>query len=143
MIHSKVGIALSVVKFVLNPKYIRIFILSTLDISSYNHEHGYSLYFQHSPHFLTWMHEITWWRCKRKYIYYWSAMPHVSVFFYILDKFVDDWVIFFLILIQKLKLIIFCWVRCRDYDKESERKATVEQYYRTNHINRTYEFVSI
>ncbi|OVA14464.1 Inositol oxygenase [Macleaya cordata] len=28
----------------------------------------------------------------------------------------------------------------RDYEKESERKASVEQFYRTNHINQTYEF---
>ncbi|MQL84502.1 hypothetical protein Taro_017003 [Colocasia esculenta] len=28
----------------------------------------------------------------------------------------------------------------RDYDKESERKASVEEFYRINHINQTYEF---
>ncbi|KAI3956840.1 hypothetical protein MKX01_000874 [Papaver californicum] len=28
----------------------------------------------------------------------------------------------------------------RDYDKESERKASVEEFYKTNHINQTYEF---
>ncbi|CAI9093606.1 OLC1v1029152C2 [Oldenlandia corymbosa var. corymbosa] len=28
----------------------------------------------------------------------------------------------------------------RDYEKESERSAGVEQFYRTNHINQTYEF---
>ncbi|KAG1367846.1 Inositol oxygenase 4 [Cocos nucifera] len=27
----------------------------------------------------------------------------------------------------------------RDYEKESERKATVEDFYRTNHVNQTYE----
>nr|XP_010924477.1 probable inositol oxygenase [Elaeis guineensis] len=27
----------------------------------------------------------------------------------------------------------------RDYEKEGERKATVEDFYRTNHINQTYE----
>ncbi|KAL3500642.1 hypothetical protein ACH5RR_039735 [Cinchona calisaya] len=29
----------------------------------------------------------------------------------------------------------------RDYDKESERSAGVEEFYRINHINQTYEFV--
>ncbi|KAF7023723.1 hypothetical protein CFC21_036183 [Triticum aestivum] len=29
----------------------------------------------------------------------------------------------------------------RDYDAESERKKTVEEFYRVNHINQTYEFV--
>ncbi|KAK1265154.1 Inositol oxygenase 1 [Acorus gramineus] len=28
----------------------------------------------------------------------------------------------------------------RDYEKESERKASVEDFYRTNHINQTYDF---
>ncbi|KAM7519493.1 hypothetical protein LguiB_018455 [Lonicera macranthoides] len=28
----------------------------------------------------------------------------------------------------------------RDYDKESQRKAIVELFYKTNHINQTYEF---
>ncbi|RZC51521.1 hypothetical protein C5167_019943 [Papaver somniferum] len=28
----------------------------------------------------------------------------------------------------------------RDYEKESERKESVEEFYRTNHINQTYEF---
>ncbi|KAI3899070.1 hypothetical protein MKW92_001554 [Papaver armeniacum] len=28
----------------------------------------------------------------------------------------------------------------RDYDKESERKESVEKFYKTNHINQTYEF---
>ncbi|KAJ8641013.1 hypothetical protein MRB53_017707 [Persea americana] len=28
----------------------------------------------------------------------------------------------------------------RDYEDVSERKETVEQFYRTNHINQTYEF---
>ncbi|KAF5938837.1 hypothetical protein HYC85_023096 [Camellia sinensis] len=28
----------------------------------------------------------------------------------------------------------------RDYDKESERRAGVENFYKTNHINQTYEF---
>ncbi|KAL5697689.1 inositol oxygenase [Ranunculus cassubicifolius] len=30
----------------------------------------------------------------------------------------------------------------RDYEKESERKATVEEFYRTQHINQTYEFAT-
>ncbi|KAK3130652.1 hypothetical protein QOZ80_6BG0496160 [Eleusine coracana subsp. coracana] len=30
----------------------------------------------------------------------------------------------------------------RDYDAESERKKTVEEFYRVNHLNQTYEFVS-
>lgn len=30
----------------------------------------------------------------------------------------------------------------RDYEKESERSAGVEEFYRVNHINQTYEFVS-
>ncbi|TVU07873.1 hypothetical protein EJB05_41266 [Eragrostis curvula] len=30
----------------------------------------------------------------------------------------------------------------RDYDAESERKKTVEEFYRVNHINQTYDFVS-
>lgn len=29
----------------------------------------------------------------------------------------------------------------RDYDKETERNKSVEEFYRTNHINQTYEFV--
>ncbi|XP_057837827.1 probable inositol oxygenase [Cryptomeria japonica] len=29
----------------------------------------------------------------------------------------------------------------RDYEKESERQATVEEFYRTQHINQTYDFV--
>jgi inositol oxygenase len=31
---------------------------------------------------------------------------------------------------------------CRDYDAESERKKTVEEFYRVNHIRQTHEFVS-
>jgi hypothetical protein len=31
---------------------------------------------------------------------------------------------------------------CRNYDAESERKQTVEEFYRVNHISQTYEFVS-
>ncbi|KAH7835132.1 hypothetical protein Vadar_023137 [Vaccinium darrowii] len=30
----------------------------------------------------------------------------------------------------------------RDYDKETERRAGVENFYKTNHINQTYEFVT-
>ena len=30
----------------------------------------------------------------------------------------------------------------RDYDAESERQKTVEEFYRLNHINQTYDFVS-
>jgi hypothetical protein len=29
----------------------------------------------------------------------------------------------------------------RDYDKESERRAGVQEFYRINHINQTYEYV--
>lgn len=31
----------------------------------------------------------------------------------------------------------------RDYEVESERKKQVEEFYRMNHINQTYDFVSI
>lgn len=30
----------------------------------------------------------------------------------------------------------------RDYDAESERQKTVEEFYRLQHINQTYDFVS-
>ncbi len=30
----------------------------------------------------------------------------------------------------------------RNYEAESERKETVEEFYRVNHINQTYDFVS-
>lgn len=30
----------------------------------------------------------------------------------------------------------------RDYDAESERQEGVENFYKTNHINQTYDFVS-
>ena len=30
----------------------------------------------------------------------------------------------------------------RDYDAKSERQQTVEEFYRVNHINQTYDFVS-
>ncbi|MFS8020786.1 putative inositol oxygenase [Helianthus anomalus] len=30
---------------------------------------------------------------------------------------------------------------CRDYDAESERQKQVEEFYKMNHINQTYEFV--
>lgn len=29
----------------------------------------------------------------------------------------------------------------RDYNKESERRSSVEEFYRINHVNQTYEFV--
>ena len=31
---------------------------------------------------------------------------------------------------------------CRNYDAESERQKSVEEFYRLNHINQTYDFVS-
>lgn len=31
----------------------------------------------------------------------------------------------------------------RDYHAEGGRKETVEEFYRTNHINQTYDFVSV
>lgn len=31
---------------------------------------------------------------------------------------------------------------CRNYDADSERKQTVEEFYRVNHMSQTYEFVS-
>lgn len=31
---------------------------------------------------------------------------------------------------------------CRDYDAESERQKTVEEFYRLNHIHQSVEFVS-
>lgn len=30
----------------------------------------------------------------------------------------------------------------RDYDKESQRQESVEEFYRVNHINQTLDFVS-
>lgn len=33
-------------------------------------------------------------------------------------------------------------MRNRDYDFESERQKGVEEFYRTQHINQTYDFVS-
>jgi hypothetical protein len=33
-------------------------------------------------------------------------------------------------------------VACRDYDAESGRKETVEEFYRVNHIQQTHEFVT-
>ena len=30
----------------------------------------------------------------------------------------------------------------RDYEAESERQKSVEEFYRINHINQTYDFVS-
>ncbi|KAI8032475.1 Inositol oxygenase 2 [Camellia lanceoleosa] len=30
----------------------------------------------------------------------------------------------------------------RDYDAKSERQQTVKEFYRVNHINQTYDFVS-
>lgn len=30
----------------------------------------------------------------------------------------------------------------RDYDAQSERQKSVEEFYRVNHINQTYDFVS-
>ena len=30
----------------------------------------------------------------------------------------------------------------RDYEKESERQAGVEEFYRINHINQSYDYVS-
>lgn len=31
---------------------------------------------------------------------------------------------------------------CRNYDEESERQKGVEEFYRSQHINQTYDFVS-
>lgn len=38
---------------------------------------------------------------------------------------------------------MFRLLRYRDYGKESERRAGVEEFYRINHINQTYAFVSL
>lgn len=35
-----------------------------------------------------------------------------------------------------------CVMKYRDYNAESERQKTVEEFYRLNHINQTYDFVS-
>ncbi|RWW01552.1 hypothetical protein GW17_00035402, partial [Ensete ventricosum] len=44
-------------------------------------------------------------------------------------------------LCEYLYQLLFCW-RCRDYEKETARRATVEEFYRVNHIYQTYDFVS-
>lgn len=34
------------------------------------------------------------------------------------------------------------YVFCRDYNVESERQKSVEEFYRVQHINQTYDYVS-
>lgn len=42
-----------------------------------------------------------------------------------------------------LYIYSFGTIFCRNYDAESERQKSVEEFYRLQHINQTYDFVSI
>lgn len=83
-----------------------------------------------------------WWiRCARDQ-FFWQ---NIQVFFFWLFSFLFlgyldlNWIIYFALKATSHGVLE---TPCRDYNAECERQKSVEEFYRLQHINQTYDFVS-